>query len=193
MITCIFDTETTGLPNKNLPVDHPDQARIVQLAALLLSDDNEVGCFYSRFQPDAWPPIHPKAYEAHKLSVLDCADCGISAAVALQVFNSFVGVADVVVAHNYKFDVQLIDIELGRAMIQLPPAKPSYCTMEALTPIMGLRRANGAPKWPNLAEALEFCAPGTVFDKAHDALADVRATAKVWKWLNANGHTVSTS
>jgi len=186
MLSLIFDTETTGLPSKTLPPDHPAQARVMQLAMVLMDDDKEVGCFYSRFMPDEWPTVHPKAYEAHGLTVGACAQCGIEQRIGLELYNQWVDIADNIVAHNYKFDTQLIDIEAGVLVIERLNHKPTFCTMEILTPVMKLTRANGAPKWPNLAEALDYCYPGTKIEKAHDALGDVRATAKVWRHIVKN-------
>jgi DNA polymerase III subunit epsilon len=187
MITLVFDTETTGLPNSKLTCDHPDQARIMQIAMLLLDDDKEVGCFYSRLLPDEWPPCHLKAYEAHGLTEGLCKDTGVQQALAINNLYAFIEACDVIVAHNIKFDQSLVDIEGGLLGLNQPIEKPRYCTMELMTPIMGLTRANGAIKWPNLAEALSYCVPGQTIDKAHDALSDVRATAKVWRWLINKG------
>ena len=186
MITLVFDTETTGFPSKTLPVDHPNQARIMQIAMLLLDGDKEVGCFYGHMFPSNWPTPHSAATAAHGITVENCERLGVSVAHALAVFDSFVNAADKVVAHNLKFDSQLIDIECGLLSSPIKydwTAKSFGCTMEILTPLMGLKRANGAPKWPNLGEALDFCEKGAVIDNAHDALSDVRATAKVWRHL----------
>jgi DNA polymerase III epsilon subunit-like protein len=42
-------------------------------------------------------------------------------------------------------------------------------------------------KWPKLTEAYRHCYDRD-FDGAHDALADVRATADVFRWLVSKGH-----
>lgn len=190
MITLVFDTETTGFPSKTLPADHPNQARIMQIAMLLLDGEQEVGCFYSHFAPVKWPTPHSAATAAHGITLERCEQLGVFSGHALNIFDGFLNAADKVVAHNLKFDAQLIDIECGLIMSPIKydwTAKSFACTMEILTPIMGLKRANGAPKWPNLAEALDFCEKGAVIDNAHDALGDVRATAKVWQYLVRNG------
>lgn len=47
------DTETTGLPQWNLPADDPSQPRVVDLAGLLCdADGKEVGRFESIVKPD---------------------------------------------------------------------------------------------------------------------------------------------
>ena len=39
-----YDTETTGLPLWSQPSEHPDQPRVVQLAALLCDEEPEKTC-----------------------------------------------------------------------------------------------------------------------------------------------------
>ena len=107
----IFDTETTGLPDYKLPLDDPNQARIVQLACLLLDKSfNEVGCFHSLIQPTGWS-IHPGAQAAHGITIEECQESGIPVEAALHVFEGFYGAADVVIAHNLKFDARLVMTE----------------------------------------------------------------------------------
>lgn len=190
----IFDTETTGLPSKTLPPDDPGQARIMQIAMLMVEDGKEVGSFYTRLMPDNWPATHPKAFEAHGLSHIDCSRSGINQSVALQVFEEFYEAADKVVAHNLAFDSQLIDIELAlqnkSCIYDWKDESKVACTMMLFTPLVKAKRANGQIKWPTLQETLNFCCPGQVIEKAHDALGDVRATAKVWSWFQANAVTL---
>lgn len=188
MISLIFDTETTGFPSKDLLPDDPKQARIVQLAMLLLDNNNkEIGCFYSKFVPNGWNGIHPGAQAVHGITYEDCERTGIQQKVGLELYYEWVGIADNVVAHNYHFDRQLINIETALLSIQSAPVKQSFCTMEILVPHMKLLRPNGLPKWPKLSEALDWCIPGATIDKEHDALGDVRATAKVWTCICEKG------
>lgn len=194
MITLVFDTETTGLPSRTLPPDHSDQARIMQIAMLLVEDGKEIGSFYSRLIPDNWPAVHPKAFEAHGLSCVDCERLGINQSVALAIFEDFYGVADTVVAHNLMFDSQMVDIEVAMqnksSIYNWKDQTKHACTMLMFTPIVKATRANGQAKWPNLAETLNYCYPGETISKAHDALGDVRATAKVWNWLQTTNAPV---
>ena len=191
MITCIFDTETTGLPNKAFAPDDPKQARIMQIAAVLIDKDfNLLGQFCVYLKPENWPVIHSKAFEAHGITEAICREKGVDAIEAMRLFDAFVSAADLTLAFNLKFDLQLIDIEIAR---QVWPIKYDWenesqyrCLMCILTPVMKLTRANGAAKWPNLGEAYEW-ATGEKMGKAHDALADVQATVKVWKAIQERG------
>lgn len=184
MNVLLFDTETTGMPLKGVPASDSAQARVMQLGAILLAGDKEVASFYSLLYPDSWPTIHPKAQAAHGISLEDCLATGISQKAALSVFANLVDAADIVVAHNYAFDYQMLSIEYDLLGQVFKPNKHA-CTMELMTPIMGLKRLNGSPKWPNLAEAYKYCT-GRELDGAHDALADVRGCADIWRWLVTN-------
>lgn len=190
MISLIFDTETTGFPFKNIPPDHHAQARVMQIAMVLMDGDNEIGNFYAKLLPDEWPAVNAGASAVHGLTAELCEKHGVSQHTALQVFESFVNAADVAVAFNLAFDSQMLDIEIAlNNMSQMYDwnKPPFYCAMKPLTPIMGITRANGQPKWPKLSEAYAYCCNGATIDKAHDALGDVRATAKVWKYLLDKG------
>lgn len=185
MITLVFDTETTGLPLKGVEPSAPEQARVMQLGAVLLDDDKEVACFYSRLYPDQWPVVHPMAEAAHGLTKEMCEKTGIGQKFVVDTFLELMDAADVVVAHNYKFDHQMMTIEFALQGKIFAPKKHG-CTMLAMTSICGLTRSNGAPKWPNMQEALTKCYPGETISKAHDALGDVKACARVWRWLVNN-------
>lgn len=188
MISLIFDTETTTLPSKSLAPDAQGQARIMQLAMLLTDENNkELAVYKSLVMPTDWGPVHPKAYEAHGLSIEQCDDLGMPITHVLSTFAMMYELCDVAVAFNKDFDIQLLDIEFIRHAMVTPRHKPYHCAMKPLTSIMGLTRSNGAPKWPNLKEAFLHCT-GKTLENAHDALADVRATGEVWNWLINNKH-----
>lgn len=186
MITLVIDTETTGLPLKGVPASDPRQARVMQLGAVLLDDDKEVASFYSRLYPDGWPAVHPAAEAAHGITAESCERLGVAQRAALDVLSELTSTADVVVAHNYDFDFQLLTIEYELLGHVYAPAK-HFCTMKSMTDICKLTKSNGAAKWPSLAEAANHVGH-TWMVKAHDALSDVRAAASVFKWMVANGH-----
>lgn len=186
----IFDTETTNLPNRQLSLEHSDQARICQLACLLVDQEfNELSVFCSFIKPDRWN-MNPKALDRHGISVQLCEECGISIETALRVFEGFVLAADKCVAHGLSFDTSMLDIELalaGRSSVFDYKDGSWLCTMLASTPICKLpsKFGNGQYKWPKLSEAYSFFV-GTTFINQHDALADVKATAKVFQCLVNN-------
>lgn len=184
MISLIFDTETTTLPNKELAPDEPGQARIMQLAMLLTDENNkELAVYKSLILPSDWGPVHPKAYEHHKLTVEQCDKLGTPILHALTTFSMFYELCDVAVAFNKDFDIQLLEIEYLRHATIRPQHKPYHCAMKPLTMLIGLKQeGTNRPKWPKLSEAYTYCT-GKTLENAHDALADVRATGQVWNYI----------
>ena len=93
-------------------------------------------------------------------------------------------------AHNIPFDLKLVDYEFGRIdRVNVLADMPQFCTMTASvdivrmppTPAM-LRAGRRNFKSPKLIEAHQHFF-GEGFDGAHDALADVRACARIHRKL----------
>lgn len=187
----VFDTETSTFPSPNLAPDHPNQARIVQLAWILLDEQfKERACFNSLVRLPSSVKIHEGAKGAHGISEDDCEKYGAPIEEVLPLFLDRFSNCSTLVAHNIKFDRQLLNIEhellygpLGYGVEQ------QFCTMEAMTGLCKLPFAATSKKsfgktykWPTLQEAHQH-AFGERFEGAHEALADVRATARIYKWL----------
>lgn len=184
----IFDTETTGLPQFNVPFDHPAQARIVQLGCILLdSEFEEVASYSSLIYPKDWT-IQPDAQAKHNISIEQCKQYGLPIEAALDVFDAFCERSDKIVAFGLKFDAHLMDVEqtLRKGFTnRYEWTKDGICVMLESTNVCKLPHATNkyrGYKWPKLQEAYEFMFHET-FEDAHDALADCRATARVFKWL----------
>jgi len=182
VISLVIDTETTGLPLKGVPASAPTQARVMQLAALLMDGPKRIGALYTLLFPN-WPGVHPMALAAHGITTSRCNAVGVGQKQTLALLDEMVDAADVVVAHNYKFDYQMLTIEYELQGRLFTP-RAHACTMEILTPICGLKRANGAAKWPNLAEALKHC--GFAASNTHDAWDDAVCCAALWQWIQDN-------
>lgn len=185
----VFDTETTDLYNNLLAKDHPKQARICQLAAVILDAQfKEVELFSCLIKPDNWI-IQPGAAKAHGISMDRCEKYGINIALAIEMFISLAMRSKYMIGHNVKFDVDLISGELFRLGLTGVKFDTTICTMLTMTNICKLnspRRPNSF-KWPKLIEAYQHCF-GKPFDDAHDALADVKACGSVFRWLVDNKH-----
>lgn len=190
----IFDTETSNFPSSALALSHPNQGRIIQLACLLVDKEfNELASFSSLIQPTTDFQISPGAFGAHGISIDKCKKYGMQISLALQMFNHMYAIASKVLVFNLAFDSQLIDIEEslhhGEAMTRLWDAGDKHiCVMKLFTPICKLPqiKRNGY-KWPKLEEAHTHCF-GKAHNKAHDALADVRATCSIYRWYLDNIH-----
>lgn len=186
MSCLIFDTETSGMPSRDLPASHPKQARILQLACLHLDDEfKEIAHFCHLIIPSTDFEIHPKALAAHGITKEMCINKGVTITCALETFKRYSLASKALIGFNIQFDLKMLDIEyqLINQNGYLKPDQENFCVMEAMTPICKLpsKWKGNKYKWPKLQEAYVHCF-GKEFDKAHDALADVRATAEVYQW-----------
>lgn len=191
MTILFFDTETTGLFSDRLPVDHPDQPYIVQLAAQLCHDDGEPIAGFSLIV-DPGVTIPERASQVHGITNDIAAQFGVSAETALSSFGHLYTRADLVVAHNVKFDRGLIETAIARRYGRVKDlTKPLYCTMEAATPIVNLPPTErmlaagfNKPKPPKLEECIRYFF-GEEMDGAHDAMVDLAACRRVYLHLRS--------
>lgn len=191
----IYDTETTNLPNDKISLLDPNQARICQLACLLLDEKfNQISSFCTLIKPSGWN-MSEGAFKAHGITVKSCEDFGIEINEAMDKWSNLTSQAQFHIAHNDKFDRKLLSIEqcIRRQFLRYIefPLKNPICTMEATTPICKLphkRWPNGKSyKWPKLEEAIWHFFKEKL-EGAHDAMNDVKATARLFKYLVENGH-----
>lgn len=184
----IFDTETSGLPLLNLPPAAPEQPVILQLAAILLdSDFKEVARLNTLINHGRDVEIHPKALEAHGITNERCRREGKNVGDVTAEFTNMYSFDDTTfVAHNLRFDIFLWRCHLAQQGDKgMFFARHTFCTMEAMTPICRIKnKTRPGFKWPKLQEAF-YHIMGHEFDDAHDALADVRACAEVFKYLRS--------
>ncbi len=181
-----FDTETTGLYDDRLPSDHEAQPYIVQLAAQLCTDDNRAVAGFS-FIINPGVPIPTRASDVHGITDDVAGSLGCSTGFALTAFQHLYYRADVVVAHNIKFDRGVMETAIARKYGRLMPLrKPLFCTMEAASPIVNLPPTErmvaagfAKPKPPKLAECIKHFF-GEDLDGAHDAMVDLTACRRVY-------------
>lgn len=185
----IYDTETTDLFNKNLSLDNIRQARVCQLAALLLDESfDEVGSISCLIKPDKWV-ITPGAQARHHITMKQCFDYGVDMPAALELLGGFHSCCFHRIAHNIQFDNNMIDLEQILYGVIFPKREiTDHCTMHLTTDICKLptKYPGGKFKWPKLVEAYQHIF-GQSFEGQHDALQDVKATAKIFKWLVSKG------
>lgn len=199
---CGFDTETTGLPLWREPSDHPGQPHLVQFAAVLLDHDGTERLSASvMVKPDGWT-IPAEVTAIHGITTEMATAFGIPERTVVKMFLDFVRRADVLVgAHNSPFDWRVMRIAMLRHGMtkeqadEIEKSIPQVCTMRMADKIMQLPPTDKMvaagfkkSKPPNLMEAHQHFV-GVPFDKAHDALADVRACARVWRAIQAISST----
>ena len=189
-----FDTETTAKANYELPPDAPGQPRLVQLGAILTTDDCEsVSTVNLMVKPNGFI-IPQEASNVHGIQH-DVADAyGMDARAAVFMFVNMCMAAKTICAFNLEYDKLVMEGEISRVRGMLNPfntsGKEFLCEMLAMTDICRLPPKYSKPgfKWPSLQEAYKR-AYGVSFDGSHDALADVRATIDVHRWRTMEAKT----
>lgn len=179
----IFDTETTGLPkNFNAPITDTDNwPRMVQIAWQL--HDKE-----GRLLENEDFIIRPEGYDIpfssqriHGISTKMAMEEGVDLTEVLLKFKEALSKSKVVVGHNVIFDYNIVGAEFFRKEI----ANNLQTTHSADTMVLGTDYCklgggkNGRYKSPRLEELYEKLY-GEKFDEAHNAAADVNATAQVF-------------
>ena len=174
-----FDTETSGLPKDyKAPITDLDNwPRLVQIGWIAMDESQNMleEKEYIIF-PDGF--VIPKdASDIHRITQERAEKDGVPVLTVLQELRTAIQQADFLVGHNIDFDCNIIGAEFIRNSIDFISYKtPRICTMKKSTNYCKLPSKWGY-KWPKLME-LHTTLFGEEFEEAHDALADVRATAK---------------
>lgn len=184
-----FDTETTGFYNSKLPPDHAAQPHLVQLAMVLADNDGKERLSAS-VVVDCPFPIPARAAEVHGIDRVVAGTFGVDLEMAIDLFCHFYVRADLIVCHNVAFDMPVMISEIGRFQKRaVMLEKPTFCTMEAATPILNLPPTErmiaagfNKPKPPKLEECISHFF-GETLEGAHDAMIDVTACRRVYSHL----------
>ena len=183
-----FDTETTGIPrNYNSPItDLENWPRMISIAWVMYDDNRNL--FESvewLIKPEGF--TIPEAVSAiHHITTEIAERNGIPLREALERFSFALSQASVVVGHNLSYDVKIVGAEMLRCGIENRlQSKRMICTMKASTDYCKIPGPYGN-KWPKLNELV-----GILFKEelvgAHDALTDIKATARCYFQLERLG------
>jgi DNA polymerase-3 subunit epsilon len=173
MIALFFDTETTGFKSSTFTPE------IVQIGAILQDTETRRVLAELNVIIKAQEAIPPRVSEIHGITDELAQRFGVESTTAESMFSLMVIMADVVVAHNIKFDLEIIAGVWPAASAELT-AKQQYCTMLEAESRVGLAGNHaGGTKYPKLIEAYRHFY-GKEFDNQHDAMADVRACRDVY-------------
>ena len=176
----IFDTETTGLPqNWKAPLtDFNNWPRCVQLAWQVHDVEGkmiEVKNYI--IKPEGYD-IPYNAEKIHGISTDRANKQGISLNVVLAEFVKDVQKCKFVIGHNVSFDNSIVGCELLRKdMPNLLANFPAIDTKDDSTNFCAIPGRGSRFKWPKLTE-LHVKLFGEAFAEAHNASADVEATAR---------------
>ncbi len=178
-----FDTETTGIPrNYKAPVtDTNNWPRMVQIAWLVYdSDKKRIDQQQFIIKPEGYT-IPIEVSRIHGITTEIALNEGKDLNYVLNLFNEQIEESKNIIAHNISFDEKIVGAELFRKSINTNLFnKPRLCTMHASTDYCKIP-GNYGYKWPKLSE-LHVKLFGCDFEDAHNAAADIEATAKCfWK------------
>lgn len=184
----VFDTETTGLPKRDAPLD--EQPYIIQFAAQVFQYDPLTRRFQEvdRYNQLIKPPvaIPEESTRISRISDQMVAGSPSFADVASRIISIFAG-SDLVVAHNLPFDREILNYELERNGLDknIYPQN-SYDTLEGTRGLCKLPGKNGNYKAPRLMELHQFLLNES-FEEAHDAEKDVEALSRCLRVLLQEG------
>lgn len=180
----LFDTETTGLPRKFN--DHPkDWPRLVSISWALQRDGKIFASCANKVKPDGFD-IPAEATAVHGISTAQAQLFGFPLEEAIVRFGKAWKQADLVVCHNWDYDINIVDGEAWRLWSRLIfNDKPHFCTMKSTTGMCAGTHA-GRSKYPKLVEIHRHLI-GCDFKGAHDSSADMYATRRVFNELVRRG------
>ena len=185
-----FDTETTGLPkNYKAPItDSKNWPRMVQIAWQQYDlSQNLIAEKMYIIKPEGYT-IPVEASNVHGISTEQALAEGHDLKSILELFADAIAKTDYLAAHNISFDEKIVGAEFVRKSFKTKWfSKKQICTMKASTNYCELPSKNGyGYKWPNLME-LHKKLFGFGFEEAHNAAADIGATAKCFWELKKLG------
>jgi len=186
----VLDCETTGLPKRwDAPVsDVHNWPRAIQVAWSLFDDAGQRLESAVRLVQPAGFVIPLDVQRIHGITTERAMAEGEPIGQVLGDLSLAVAKADVLVAHNLKFDERILSAEYIRNNLPLPFGdQKRFCTMERTTELCRLPGSRGY-KWPSLSQLYRELFQ-TTFEDAHDAGADVAACAKCFLELKKRGLT----
>lgn len=182
-----FDTETTGLPkNWKAPVEQlGNWPRLVQIAWQVYNSNGDLLEEHDYVIKPVGFIIPSEASAVHKITTDKALESGEDLLTVLNIFSSSVKGCVLLVAHNYSYDYNIMGSELLRNGLENSlKEKEHICTMIASTEFCKIPGPYGY-KWPKLEELHDILFSESF--NAHDALDDIKATAKCfWKLKNKN-------
>lgn len=185
-----YDTETSGLPNRNRALTHPSQPKVTQLGFLYEENGKDAFAFDHLIKPSGpdWQ-IGPQATVLTGITREMCEESGVPIAEAMDTFIDYAANADVIICHNVAFDSLLLQMEAARLDPEMETkaifeGAPHVCTMLAAMPICRLPKRDRKTgfKWPKLEEAIWHFFNEKI-DGAHDAMVDITATRRLFRHL----------
>ena len=182
MLIAVTDTETTGILRGDYTSPSAPHLASVGLLLVDVEEMRIVSSLSAMIQPDGWE-MPPEASQANGLTTEMLEDLGLPLDHVLPTYMGLLSLADLIVAHNVKFDVGILASALYRSdgldTLDMLLAKETYCTMEKSKHIVQAKTKNNRLKNPRLEEAYYFFT-GEDLENAHTANADTVACLEVY-------------
>ena len=186
----VFDTETTGLPEKRASIhEHDKWPYIIQLSYVIYDTSKNsifmIGDNYIKINNSI--DISPESQLITGISRETLNNKGIPIKQALCDFNHAVKISDIIIGHNISFDKQIVMVECFRNKInnnfvkfhgKNTIRKPQYCTCKNSAYLFN----NRYQKLENLYNSLFNEIPSGL----HNSLTDTIVTLRCYYMLKYN-------
>ncbi|MCO5233644.1 MAG: 3'-5' exonuclease [Chitinophagales bacterium] len=179
-----FDTETTGLPiNWNAPASQIDNwPRIIQVGYILYDTHGKhIDTQEYIIRPEGFT-IPLEASRIHGITTEKAMDEGVKLNIVLNELYDNILASSLLIGHNISFDEKVLGAEFLRKNFKnIILEKKKLCTMMSSVDYCAIPGKYNQYKWPRLDE-LHMKLFNRSFENAHNALADIQATADCfWK------------
>lgn len=166
-----FDTETTARS--------PFEARPVQIAWMVFDQKGNVLSEHDHIIKPFGFTIPIETTAIHGITTKMAQKQGEDFETVMDLFVKDWNEAALTVAHNYNYDFTVLNCEIERQGYGdgLNGDAPMRCTMQRTTNLCRIPGYYGKYKWPRLEELHQYLF-NCDFEGAHNALFDVKATAK---------------
>jgi len=180
----IFDTETTGLPKRwDAPLsDSENWPRCIQIAWQIHDASGELIAHQDYLIQPTGFTIPFDSEQVHGISTALAEEQGVSLSEVLEDFQAAIKGVAYVVGHNISFDRNIMGAEFLRQGLEDPMEGKTVidtCTEETATLCKLAGGRGGKFKLPTLGELYVHLFQ-VQFEEAHNATADVEATARAF-------------
>jgi DNA polymerase III epsilon subunit-like protein len=198
----VFDTETTGLPEKKASIyEYKKWPYIIQISYIIYDfslNDISIKDYYIKIDNDT--EISPESFSKHKITreILD--NKGLNIIDVMNEFNNELKLCDIVVGHNVSFDKRMVFVECLRNKIEQnfttfkdkkKIIKPEYCTMKNTKEFCNFIKFDSNNKsylkYPSLTELYTKLFPhNNIPENLHNSLVDILITLRCYIKINHN-------
>ena len=188
----VFDTETTGLPEKKATIDNLEKwPYIIQISYILYDTENNnvLDISDSIIKLNENIKINEISESIHKISMKISQEKGIDIKEVLLNFKRVINNSDLIIGHNVKFDKNIVIVELARNNINnFLKTKNFYCTMHGsknICKIPIIINERKIFKYPKLIELYKFYFNDEP-ENLHNSMYDVLVTLRCFGMLKYN-------